>query len=407
MKTKIKFNKNKLLFWLTVIDILFLPYFQLVVIPFSYFLILYWVLKNYAVIKKYKETKLIIVCMLLMFSSTIFGSIINYEYGVIGDNLKRLIQYYFTFGYYYFFKTFFLNYEVDLKKAFMPFVIFVLILALIFNSNTSTFVQITKVWNSGNSYNNIMITGSEYSGIFRYNFIWTDPNNIAYAITGIIIFMFMFTSISLGEKICLTFLNIYILISCMSSGGWFSFIISYGLYCLYSIFHKRNIKKKINFKSIIIFVVVAVVIIYSLDNLSNFLQSDLVANASDRFGSNENTRTEIWLKILTGENIFRRTLLGKGAEIYINGISRATHSGHLYWIYAYGIISYLIFMNIFFYIKKRKLYYYIPIISFFLCFTMNTMIGEQKLLIIFVLIVTYLKRGDVNDETSKYYCSNI
>ena len=126
-----------------------------------------------------------------------------------------------------------------------------------------------------------------------------------------------------------------------------------------------------------------------------------------RFGSNENTRTEIWLKILTGENIFRRILLGKGAEIYINGISRATHSGHLYWIYAYGFVSYIIFIKIFFYLKKVKLYYYIPIISFFLCFTMNTMIGEQKLLIIFVLIVTYLKRGDVNNETGKYYCSNI
>lgn len=407
MRTKIKFNKNKLLFWLTIIDILFLPYFKLVVIPFSYFLIMYWVLKNYVLIMKYKETKLILLCMLLMLLSTIFGSIINYEFGVIGDNLKRLIQYYFVFGYYYFFKTIFLNYEMDLKKVFIVFAVFVLIFALIFNSSTSTFAQITKVWNAGNSYNNVMIADSEYSGVFRYNFIWTDPNNIAYAITGIILFIFMFTSISLGTKICLIFLNIYVLISCMSSGGWFNFIISYVLYFLYSMFHKKNIKKKINLRSILIFGVVILFIVCSLDNLSNFLQSDLVANASDRFGSNENTRTEIWLKILTGENIFRRILLGKGAEIYINGISRATHSGHLYWIYAYGFVSYIIFIKIFFYLKKVKLYYYIPIISFFLCFTMNTMIGEQKLLIIFVLIVTYLKRGDVNNETGKYYCSNI
>ena len=213
MRTKIKFNKNKLLFWLTIIDILFLPYFKLVVIPFSYFFIMYWVLKNYVLIMKYKETKLILICMLLMLLSTIFGSIINYEFGVIGDNLKRLIQYYFVFGYYYFFKTIFLNYEIDLKKVFIAFAIFVLIFALIFNSSTSIFAQITKVWNSGNSYNNVMIADSEYSGVFRYNFIWTDPNNIAYAITGIILFIFMFTSISLGTKICLIFLNIYVLIS--------------------------------------------------------------------------------------------------------------------------------------------------------------------------------------------------
>ena len=280
MRTKIKFNKNKLLFWLTIIDILFLPYFKLVVIPFSYFLIMYWVLKNYVLIMKYKETKLILLCMLLMLLSTIFGSIINYEFGVIGDNLKRLIQYYFVFGYYYFFKTIFLNYEMDLKKVFIVFAVFVLIFALIFNSSTSTFAQITKVWNAGNSYNNVMIADSEYSGVFRYNFIWTDPNNIAYAITGIILFIFMFTSISLGTKICLIFLNIYVLISCMSSGGWFNFIISYVLYFLYSMFHKKNIKKKINLRSILIFGVVILFIVCSLDNLSNFLQSDLVANAS-------------------------------------------------------------------------------------------------------------------------------
>ena len=58
MRTKIKFNKNKLLFWLTIIDILFLPYFKLVVIPFSYFFIMYWVLKNYVLIMKYKENKI-------------------------------------------------------------------------------------------------------------------------------------------------------------------------------------------------------------------------------------------------------------------------------------------------------------------------------------------------------------
>ena len=282
MRTKIKFNKNKLLFWLTIIDILFLPYFKLVVIPFSYFLIMYWFLKNYVLIMKYKETKLILLCMLLMLLSTIFGSIINYEFGVIGDNLKRLIQYYFVFGYYYFFKTIFLNYEMDLKKVFIVFAVFVLIFALIFNSSTSTFAQITKVWNAGNSYNNVMIADSEYSGVFRYNFIWTDPNNIAYAITGIILFIFMFTSISLGTKICLIFLNIYVLISCMSSGGWFNFIISYVLYFLYSMFHKKNIKKKINLRSILIFGVVILFIVCSLDNLSNFLQSDLVANASDK-----------------------------------------------------------------------------------------------------------------------------
>ena len=404
MNKNIKINKNKLLFWLVVIDILFLPYFRLVVIPYSYFIILYWVIKNYNRIVKCKETKAIFICMLLMLMSTLYGNIVNSEYGVMSDNLKRLIQYYFVFGYYYFFKIFFEKYQVNLKRIL---ILFVLVFAIIFNSNTSLFGQITQIWNSGNSYNEAMIIDSEYSGVFRYNFIWTDPNNIAYAITGIIIFLFMFTSLGLGEKICLIIINIYILISCMSSGGWINFAISYFAYLLYTFSIKNHLRKNVSFKNILIFVIVISMIIIFSNNIADFLQSDLVSNASDRFGNNENTRSEIWLRILNGENIFKRIFLGKGSEIYINGISRATHSGHLYWIYGYGFISYCILMKNFFYINKKELYLYIPLISFFLCFTMNTMIGEQKLFIIMILIVTYLKKEGSINEKGKYHYSNL
>lgn len=152
-----------------------------------------------------------------------------------------------------------------------------------------------------------------------------------------------------------------------------------------------------------------IVILFSLKYIKVFFNSDLVLNASERFKDNDNTRTEIWMKILTGESIFKHLILGKGSEIYINGVSRATHSGHLYWIYAYGFISYLIIMRMFFYITKKlkSSYLYIPMISFFLCFTMNTMVGEQKLFIIFVLIGIILKKEESVNEKSISNRSNI
>lgn len=407
MNKKFLISKNKLLFWLVLIDIFFLPYFKLVVIPYSYFIIFYWFLKNYKKITRYNETKIILICMLLMLISTFLGNIINIGHGVLFDNIKRLIQYYFGFGYYYFFRVYFDKYQVDLKKILIFFTLFVLIFAVIFNSNSALFAQITKFWNPGNSYNEIMITGSEYAGVFRYNFIWTDPNNIAYAITGIIIFLFMFTSIGLGEKLFLAVINVYVLISCMSSGGWIAFFSSYGLYFFYLLLNRRKIQKKISLKNILLFTIVIILIIAFSNNIINFLQSDLVANASDRFGNNENTRTEIWSRILNSESIFKHIFLGKGSEMYINGVSRAAHSGHLYWIYAYGFISYYIFMKIFFYIDRRNLYLYIPIISFFFCFTMNTMIGEQKLFIILILFITYLKKGCDINEKGKRNSSNL
>ena len=78
-----------------------------------------------------------------------------------------------------------------------------LLLALLFNSNVSLFGRVVTFWNSGNAYANAFIENSVFSGVFRYSFIWTDPNNIAYVITGIIAVIFLLTNIGLGEKIIL------------------------------------------------------------------------------------------------------------------------------------------------------------------------------------------------------------
>ena len=406
---KIRFNKENVMFSLIILDILFFPYLKPIVIPFSYFLILYWCYKNINYIQRDKDFKLIFICMIMMLFSTILGTFINFQYGILSDNIKRLIQYYFIFGYYLYFKWYLKKYNVNYKKYLISFVIFVLLLAFLFNLNVSLFGKVVTFWNSGNAYANAFIENSVFSGVFRYSFIYTDPNNIAYIITGIIATIILITKVGIGEIIILIMINIYILISCMSSGGWVSFILTYSFLILYKISSLKRIKKNINMKNLFIFIVVIIVILFSVSYFKDFLNSDLVMNATERFNNNDNTRTEIWLKILNGESIFSHIFLGKGSEIYINGVSRATHSGHLYWIYAYGFISYAIIMKLFFCVTKKikKWYLYIPMISFFLCFTMNTMVGEQKLFIIFVLVGSILKKEEIINEKSISNNSNL
>jgi len=158
--------------------------------------------------------------------------------------------------------------------------------------------------------------------------------------------------------------------------------------------------------SIVIFCSMAVFI--SQGYLSHFLESDIVSAAMERLQNNEESRTEIWMRILRDDSIIKYILMGKGSELYINGRVRAAHSGHLYWIYAYGFVSYFIFMKKFFWLGLRNLKRYIPLISFFLCFTMNTMVGEQKLFIILILFICYLRWGNKYDEKiSKFNNSSI
>lgn len=403
-------DNQKFLFWAIVIDIFFLPYFNIIVIPLSYFLILIWVLNHYREIMSDWESRMVFVCMVLMFISTIWGSLDNYVYGVVGDNIKRLIQYYFVFGYYFFFKFYLKKNKVDLKKIFWFFVVFVVALALIFQSNISLFVRLSSIWNKGNAYNVEMVENADWGYTNRYNFIWTDTNNIAYAITGIIMMLLIFCITSLGEKLLLFALNVFVLFCCMSSGGWIGFAVSWSLYLLYAIHNGRLFSRYVDRKSLIISIIVLGIFVFFISKgyLSTFLQSDLVSAAMDRLENNEESRTDIWMRILNDESIIKYLLIGKGSELYINGRSRAAHSGHLYWIYAYGFISYFIFMRKFFWIGITNLKRYIPLISFFLCFTMNTMVGEQKLFIILILLICYLREVDEdNGEISEFNRSGI
>lgn len=406
-----KINVNRALFWLVLIDILFFPYFNVVVIPYSYFVILGWVVKNRRYISRTKELKPFLVCMALMLVSTLIGIVVNAQYGVLADNLKRLIQYYFVFGYYFFFKYYFEKYEFDLKRTLFCFVCFVAAFAVLFNANTVLFGEITTFWNPGNAYNLQMIEDSTFIGVFRYNFIWTDPNNIAYAITGIVIFIFMFTETGLAEKVLLIFINIFVLISCMSSGGWINFALTYLAYFIYVIMKSEKLFSeivKVNLRAMFFFIAVCVLVICFRNYIMEFLQSDVATFSFERFETNEQSRTAIWGKILQGDNIFKYIFLGKGSEIYINGKGVATHSGHLYWVYAYGFVSYFIMMKYFFSIGFKQFYRYIPLVSFFLCFTVNTMVGEQKLFIILILIICYLQKGTIrNGELGKHRCAGV
>lgn len=403
-------NYKRFCFWAVVIDILFLPYFNIVVIPLSYFVILMWVVNHYHKIMEDRETKGILVCMVLMFVSTIYGSLVNYSYGVLVDNFKRLIQYYFAFGYYFFFKDYLREKKIDMKKVLWLFVGFVVVLAVLFQTNLSIFVRISTIWNKGNNYNTSMIENAIFGYTNRYNFIWTDTNNIAYAITGIIMFMLVFYKTALGEKLLLFALNVFVLLCCMSSGGWIGFAISWILYLIYALFTGNLIRRYSSRRTLIISLIIfgGITVLVYRGYLSTFLDSNLVAAAMERLQNNEESRTEIWTRILQEESILKYILLGRGSELYVKGVSRAAHSGHIYWIYAYGFISYFIFMKKFFWLGFKNLKGYIPLISFFLCFTMNTMVGEQKLFIILILLICYLREEiKSSGKISKFNSSDI
>lgn len=397
-------------FWLVVIDIFLLPYFNIVVIPLSFFVIILWAISNRDIVKYSEDYNGLIICTMLMVVSTIWGALVNSGFGVNFDNIKRLLQYGISFEYLYFFRHYFSNHRPNLKKLLYVFIAFVVVLAMLFQVNPTIYSTICSIFNKGNAYiSSSFLESINYGYTLRYGFIWTDQNNIAYALTGIIMFILLSYEHEIAETIILFVANVFVLFCCMSSGGWIGFVISWILYLLYSITSIKKPSLVISRKALVSFILIVFVIFWAVDSgvISQFLESDLVNAATERFENNENSRTEIWLRILREESIFLHTLIGNGSTLIINGVHKAAHSGHLYWIYAYGMISYFIFMKKFFWFGIQKLWKYIPVLSFFLCFTMNTMVGEQKLFLIYIMIVAYLREVDNRERSGELDYSGI
>ena len=131
-------DKEQFLLALVIVDILLFPYFNLVVVPMSYVIILIWVWNNRRQILEDWEIKPILLCMGLMLVSTAWGCVVNSEYGVIGNNIKRLIQYYFVFGYYFFFKYSFNRKKINIKFWLWIFFAFVVFLGIVYQDRKST-----------------------------------------------------------------------------------------------------------------------------------------------------------------------------------------------------------------------------------------------------------------------------
>jgi hypothetical protein len=391
-----KFNFDTIVFYACIIDILFLPYIWFFTTNYSLIILSLWVLKKYKSVAYGKEFKLFLLFTILMLLSTIISFIIFPaqidETQVWVENIKRFLQYITCFLYYFFFSYYFNHYYVSIKKPLLFFVFFGVILAVIYNMNMSLFTNIKAIWFNKDAFSQIYLESKDY--MMRYNFIWTDPNNPAYAFVAVVTFLICNEKSNILMTVILIFSLIFLLISAMSSGA----VLSFAIVCLLitmliltkSLITPSKIFKKVRLRHIIIISMAIVLLFILYSQFLSFLQSDVALESIERMQTNTGeTRFEIWQSILKSENLLKYVLFGTGATVIVDGQVRATHSGHLYLIIGYGFIAYFIFMYIVFRKRKQTTWLsYVFIVPLFIGFTINTIIGEQKFLILIFILIT-------------------
>lgn len=375
-----KFETYFLIF--VLVDILFLPYFSVVSISYSVPFMTIWMIFNFREFFRGSESKIFISLVYLMLCSSVISIFtdINLMFDTsVSTTFKRFFQFVICFGYYYYFKTVFKYKKILIDRIIVGFVMYVAIFALIFVIYPEKYALYKFAISPFDNHTMRYLSGMV---VYRFNYFWTDPNNIAYLMCGISLWSLFRETLSKKEKALILTLSLFIIITTASNGG----LIIY-MCCLFLKLMFFNIKKEQQFHEFLISIMVVSFLLIFLFYQIYFGNLELFEKVYNRFlfymyvgdfsGGRIQDLKESLNYLHTG-----LLILGTGKE----GYSR--ESGHIYWIGMYGLISYVCFIVMCF--KKYrlvKLKNYIWTIPFFIAFTINIAIVEFKWFAIYLLLL--------------------
>lgn len=381
-----KFEKYLLIF--TLVDILFAPYVSFLATTYSQFIVFLWfVLKG----KRYfnqREVNFYYACMGFILLS-VFVSLLVLPYDKMAyyalENFKRGLNIGLAISYYFFFYYIFKVTKVEIEKWLMAFVLFVTLWGVLYYLNMGLFYSLKAIFNPRDAtMSNLALTNF----FMRFNYTWTDPNNLGYMLVGVVSFLIINKRVTNIQLIAVVICLLFNLLIIMSAGS----IITAALFIPAAYFIRAyNSGKLINFATIVISIVVMVVIVQNY--YSVFSNSEIGEISITRLVSkNEmgDSRPQIWKELLESKNILLYVFTGEGAVLFVNNQPFSPHNGHFVLIFGYGMICYFLYLFIVF--RKsanQKWVDFLYILPFLICFTINIGIGELKYAAIMYMLVAF------------------
>lgn len=369
-----------------LIDVLFLPYFPIIATTFSQLLVFFWFIFKPKVFFKREELTIYYLIIFFITLSNLFSLMLlpieNENYGV--ENFKLGLALIMGISYYFFFNYFVKKAEVEVSNILFLFVIYVTLWGVVYFVDMNLFISIKKIFNPYDAF-----TGDVFLklDIFnRYNFIWTDPNNIGYTIISVVSYLIVYKKTNNLTILISTLCMLFVLFLTMSGGSVLTALLVIPISFLYR-FGSNNTLSKL----LLIFTLIFSFFIISFFS-ARIINSEIGEKSIERLEEkteSEEPRIKIWARLIENKNILFYTLAGEGSTIFLNSKPYSPHNGHLMLIFSYGIVCWFLYFYIVFWKYKNQSWNnYIFIIPFFLCFTINIAIGELKYAALMYLMVT-------------------
>lgn len=407
-------NRRKIelfLFYITLLDILFIPYIKGVPIRPSMIVLVVWLMLG-GFRKVFDKRRFFIFSTFTVLSiiSIMLGSII-YENSfpvnsLIYYNLQTLVIVLFGILLLYYFQYIFKKYNPNVNKILITHLIFAFVFSVIYWLNPQTFWNIRSFWTiSGDT--------TEFGSVLieRFPHVFSEPNNFSVSTT--VLMSYLIIQKDIKYKVPLFFISTFVIFSSLSITGFILYLYSVAIILLVTIKNKNGkFIFKLSSRAIITTIVSLIFILLIYSFLLRDFSNNILHNLTNRISiymSNDNisgSRFEIWINYIKDSKLYFNFIVGKGGVIINRSIGKP-HNGHLYLISHFGLISYIIFVSVFF--KKRKeyswTYYFLIIVPFLLIFTFNTLITDLRSFYLFVIIISsvvlsnnkrYFKKGEAH-----------
>lgn len=384
----------KVLSYFCIFDLLLLPYFQLIIIPYSLPFVICGTFYFNIKIKKDTYFNLFYLILFSVIISLIISFFLPGRSVWVNDNIKRAIQLLSTF--FYFFYFYYISKYINLKIGFLlfSFLIWYTVLAILFFIDPLSTIEFINL-----IYGRLVVDSSIIIQSFRFPYIFNDPNTGIYFFlipVGYIFYKFnllKWTIKTFFVFIILVFLSLFNTLTSQSIGG----LISISLMIFFTLIPFKNLINNIIKVKTYIITIIIIPIILSLYQYFEYLakQNIVFAFAFNKIFNSENSdsqqyisegggRFEIWTE--TFSNFFPYPF-GRGAVLLIDGQLWGPHSDLFHYLFSYGFIGAISVFLFFF----NRLFKYTPfIIPALISFLINSLVGDQKVLALYLCLLGIL-----------------
>lgn len=386
-KQKTSYKLFKYIAYFALIDLLMLPYFPLLIMPYSLPIVLLglFVFGKVKLIKFYSYY--VVIVSLLIMMSFMTGALLGKSPEFLREDFLRMFQFLTTFLYFFYFYAVakYLSTRV-IKGIMLAGVLYILLIAIEFIIDPWFLVTLREHLYKATAYQ-----AEDIVEHYRFTYIFSDPNTGGYFFVMLVLFILIYFNNNFLQRILLLVSAIFVTILVQSTGV----AVSIALVVIFVIF-KGFIR--LNLRFIFKAVVLAIGLCITLLIFVHFTLNDIMLEVSRSFDMfmgrvvmDDRVETRLWKYSYAINNFTTLFLWGQGYTLLEpNGTIFRPHSDHIRLIYSYGVIVYA--MSIYFFFRKIFQDRYLFLIPAFIAFSVNSLIDEQKLFGLFLVLMALTDR---------------